>query len=481
MKSVYSRQFAVVAGLILASFALLGVSFTTLSYRYTLEEQRDTLKENVEFIAEFTATYRAQGKDIREPGFGAYVYSLAKISKANVVLCQPDGEIVYSADGQGQQELVNLVNQKVDQGLVNSVLRNGSYDGGVSNLGGLYREKRYVVGAPIVIRSDLGLIQNNIGVAFASAPVDKLTEMWRSLSGIFIFTVMIVGVLAFAFTVMTSRRQAKPLKEMAQAVRRFGQGEFEVRIPDEGRNDEIGELTHAFNTMADSLAQSEGRRSEFVANISHELKTPMTTIAGFADGILDGTIPPEREKAALETISAETRRLSRLVRRMLDMSRLQATGEVTAQGQFDAVEVMARALVSLEGKINQKKLDVVANLPEEPVKVWGDPDAITQVCYNLLDNAIKFSREGGHLWVTVETKGIKAWVSVRNEGETIPPQELPLIFDRFHKSDKSRSMDRDGAGLGLYIVKTILNEHKEKIEVESEDGLTEFRFTLMLV
>lgn len=479
MKSVYSRQFAMVAGLILASFVLLGISFAALSYRYTLEEQRDTLKENVEFIAEFTATYRTQGKDIREPGFGAYVYSLAKISKAHVVLCQPDGEIVYSADGQGQQELVDLVNQKVDQSLVNSVLRQGSYDGGVGTLGGLYREKRYVVGAPIIIHS--GAINTSIGVAFASAPADKLTEMWRSLSGIFVFTAITVGILAFVFTSMTSRWQTKPLKEMAQAVRRFGHGEFEVRIPEDGRTDEIGELTHAFNAMADSLAQSEARRSEFVANISHELKTPMTTIAGFADGILDGTIPPEREAAALETISAETRRLSRLVRRMLDISRLQATGEVTAQGQFDAVEIMARSLVSLEGKINAKKLDVNAHFPEEPVKVWGDPDAITQVCYNLLDNAIKFSREGGHLWVSVEPKGAKALVSVRDEGETIPPQELPLIFDRFHKSDKSRSMDREGVGLGLYIVKTILNEHKENITVESADGVTQFQFTLTLV
>ncbi len=247
-----------------------------------------------------------------------------------------------------------------------------------------------------------------------------------------------------------------------------------------GRPDEMGELARAFNAMADSLAKAEAQRSEFIANVSHELKTPMTTISGFADGILDGTVPPEREAAALETISSETKRLARLVRRMLDLSRLQSGEGITAQEQFDAVELTARALVSLEGKISAKGLDVVVDLPEEPVLVWGEPDAITQVCYNLLDNAIKFAHEGGHLWVSIRREGAKALVTVKDEGATIPPEELDSIFDRFHKSDKSRSMDRDGVGLGLYIVKTILNEHRENITVESAEGLTTFTFSLTL-
>ena len=206
----------------------------------------------------------------------------------------------------------------------------------------------------------------------------------------------------------------------------------------------------------------------------------MTPIAGSADGILDGTIPPEKEQDALRTISSETRRLSRLVRRMLDLSRLQSAESVTAQEQFDISELMVRVLLSLETKINQSGLDVATDLPEEPVMVWGDPDGITQVCYNLLDNAIKFSQEKGVITISVTTKGGKAHVSVRNVGDTIPAEELPLLFDRFHKSDKSRSEDRDGVGLGLYIVKTILNNHKENITVTSDHGVTEFTFTLTL-
>ena len=350
---------------------------------------------------------------------------------------------------------------------------------GMFSISGLYEKARYGVGYPISWVEDG---QTGIGgIVLVSSDTGNLTEMWRVLAQIFFFTAVVVFILAFIASSITSARQAKPLHEMAQAVHKFGHGEFDTRLTGyEGRRDEIGELAAAFNSMADSLSRSEARRSEFVANVSHELKTPMTTIAGFADGILDGTIPPEREKEYLKVISSETRRLSRLVRKMLDLSRLQSAEYVTAQEQFDISEVMLRVLVSLETKVNAKHLDVDTQLPEDPVEVWGDPDAITQVCYNLLDNAIKFSYEESALGISIVTRAGKAYVSVRNHGDTIPPEELPLVFDRFHKTDHSRSEDRDGVGLGLYIVKTILNNHKENITVTSQDGVTEFTFTLTL-
>ena len=301
--------------------------------------------------------------------------------------------------------------------------------------------------------------------------------MWKDLAGIFLVTAGAVILIAAIISSVTSLRQSKPIKEIAAAARQFGHGELDVRVDVGNRKDEVGELAEAFNAMADSLSKSEQRRSEFIANVSHELKTPMTTIAGFADGILDGTIPPEKEREYLQIISSETRRLSRLVRSMLDLSRLQSD-ERAAQQQFDICETLVRTLVSLEGKVNAKSLEVSTELPEEPVPVWGDQDAITQVCYNLLDNAIKFSREGGTLGISVTAKGTKANITISNEGDTIPPEETSLIFDRFHKTDHSRSVDRDGVGLGLYIVKTILNSHKENITCTSEDGVTKFTFTL---
>lgn len=478
MNSLYRRQFAMMAALIVISFALLGSAFIGLSYQYTVSEKRESMERNADYIASFTAIMQASGTALGDKSYQSYVASLAMISDAYVVVTQNTGEVVFSADG--ERQAVNALEGYMPQDVVQTVNLTGTYSG-MTTLGGLFNEKRYVAATPITLTSAVTGEPIQLGLVFVAAETSSITELWRAFTSIFFFTAVVVLCIAFVASSVTSLKQTRPLNEIAEAARKFGHGELDVRVTGyENRKDEVGELAEAFNTMADSLAKSEARRSEFVANISHELKTPMTTIAGFADGILDGTIPPERERDSLKTISSETRRLSRLVRRMLDLSRLQSAENVTAQEQFDVSEVLLRVLVSLEGKINSRHLDVDTQLPHDPVLVWGDPDAITQVCYNLLDNAIKFSAEGTTMELAITTKGGKAYVSIRNHGETIPPQELPLLFDRFHKTDRSRSVDREGVGLGLYIVKTILDNHKENITATSEDGVTEFTFTLTL-
>ena len=482
MKSLYGRQFLLTAGMVLISFALLGASFFVLSYRYTLQETRQSIQRNIDDVARFTANVREEGVGVRSMAYQLYVANVAHIANAFVLITEADGEMVLCSDG--GTVAAGLSGQYIPEDIARQVVEQGDYKG-MTTLGGLFPEKRFVAATPITVTTQnpfTGQAEEALaGVAYMAAEVSDLTELWRAFTSIFFFTAVVVLCIAFITSSITSLRQTKPLKEIAETARKFGHGEYEVRVTGyESRKDEVGELAEAFNAMADSIAKSEERRSEFVANISHELKTPMTTIAGFSDGILDGTIPQEKERAALQTISSETRRLSRLVRRMLDLSRLQSAENITAQEQFDVSEVMLRVLVSLENKINARHLDVDTQLPDGAVEVWGDPDAITQVCYNLLDNAIKFSDEGSTMGISITTKGGKAHVAVRNQGQTIPPDELAMIFDRFHKSDKSRSVDRDGVGLGLYIVKTILNNHKENISVTSQDGVTEFVFTLTL-
>ncbi len=307
-----------------------------------------------------------------------------------------------------------------------------------------------------------------------------MTEVWRSFLGIFGLTAITVLLIAFVATASMARQQTKPIKDMVSAARKFSEGNFNARVYDNGRDDEIGELTAAFNAMADSLQRNEQQRREFVANISHELKTPMTTIAGYADGILDGVISPEESREYLTIISAESRRLSRLVRRMLDVSQLQSMDLIKQKHTFDLSESMRRVLVSMEPKITSRGLDVEVDIPEERVMVLGDNDLLTQVIYNLLENAAKFAAQDSTLFMALKKEGSKAVVTVRNEGETIDEQELPFLFERFHKTDKSRSEDKDGVGLGLYIVRTILEQHKEKISVTSKDGVTTFTFTVQL-
>ncbi len=478
-KSIYKRHFFLTAGMILISFALLGSAFITLSYQYTIREKRDTLAENVAAVAYMAAKVQTNGMTIQDENFQVVLSAMARMSDSYVIVTTPEGVVALATEGALSTEMVGW---QVPQNVVNETVQSGLYSG-MGTFGGMYQESRFIVGQPIqAVRSDGQVL--TLGLVYIATQASSFTEMWRAFSAIFFFTAVVVLIIAFISSSITSLRQTKPLKEMAEAARKFGHGEFDVRVANYGRDDEVGELAAAFNAMADSLASSEARRREFISNVSHELKTPMTTIAGFSDGILDGTIPPEKERDALMVVSSETRRLSRLVRRMLDLSQLQAKEDdiITAQEQFDVSEVMCRVLVSLESKVNARHLDVDCQVPEDPVMVWGDPDGITQVCYNLLDNAIKFSSEGETLGVSVTAnKNGKAYISVRNKGEPIPPDELELIFDRFHKSDRSRSVDKEGVGLGLYIVKTILNNHKENITVTSKDGLTEFIFTLSLV
>lgn len=476
MKSLYKRQLFMMVAIVFLSFFMLSAAFMMLSYRYIIAEKRDAMERNADYIASFTSEYIQQSGSL-DVYFRSYVATLASVSDSNVLLSDVDGDIIYASGG-SFSDLSNYTDSRIPQRVLQQVLSSGSYNG-LTNLDGIYSEKRYLAAYPFGIIFGGATIPQ--GLVLVSSDTSSVSEMWRATATIFFFTAVTVLLIAVIASSITSSHQVRPLNEMAEAARKFGQGEFDVRVTGyENRCDEVGTLAEAFNSMAASLSKVETQRSEFIANVSHELKTPMTTIAGFSDGILDGTIPPDKERAALQTISSETRRLSRLVRRMLDLSRLQSAENVTAQEQFDVSEVMLRVLVSLENKINARHLDVDTQLPDGPVLVWGDPDAITQVCYNLLDNAIKFSAEGSTMGLSITAKGGKAHVAVRNHGDTIPPDELAMIFDRFHKSDKSRSVDREGVGLGLYIVKTILNNHKENISVTSQDGVTEFVFTLTL-
>ena len=478
MRSLYRRQLTMMVSIMLLSFTLLAGAFMLLSYRYIIGETRDSVIRNAGYISSFTSTYyrRYLTLDVQDEFYSSYMASIAMISNSHIIVADSAGKILFATDGSRFYTDVGQLPEDV----VDLVMREGAYNG-MTSLGGIYPERRYASALPVT--NQIGHLVVTQGMVLVAASASNLSEMWASTATIFFFSAVVVFLISVIASTLTSAYQTRPLIEMAEAARKFGQGEFDVRVTGyEDRCDEVSDLAESFNSMANSLEKVESQRADFIANVSHELKTPMTTIAGFAEGILDGTIPPERERESLEIVVSETRRLSRLVRRMLDLSRLNALAEstVTAQETFDFTEVMSRVLISLETKITDRQLDVDVQMPEDKLMVWGDPDSITQVCYNLLDNAAKFAAPGTAISVQIIKKDGKAHTTIRNLGATIPPDELPLLFERFHKADYSRSMDREGVGLGLYIVKTILGNLKESITVTSEDGVTQFHFTLTL-
>ncbi len=471
-QSLYWQQFLLTAGMVLLTLFLLGVSFYTLSYNYTVKEKRSEMEDRADLIARMSAPYLISAANNEEPDDSLRNMAgiASRMSEVNFLICNASGNVLLTSD----ERIVGRVVTIPDE-VSKTILSEGTVYEHRTDLGGTYDTKQFVVAVPVMENEQSS---NVIGMVVAVMEATELMEIWRSLIAMFFFTAAIILLLAFVASSLTSMRQTQPIQEMVQATRAYAAGNFDIRMQDADRNDEIGELASSFNAMADSLAETERQRRDFIANISHELKTPMTSIAGYTDGILDGTIPPEKERQYLQIISDESRRLSRLVRRMLDISQIQS--KEMKKEDFDICESMRLALLSMEQKIIERDLDVQADIPDDSVMVQGDNDLITQVIYNLLENATKFAAPDSTLYLGLKVNGEKALVTVCNSGTTIPAEEIPLLFERFHKSDKSRSEDKDGYGLGLYVVKTILEQHKEQISVTSENGVTSFSFTMQM-
>ena len=470
LNSIYFKNFMAMAVIVLTSFLIVGVSFVFILRYFVMNDARENMVANAEQISRNAAAMT----DVDELEDWDTRMSISMLSEAtgnHIFLCDKNGVVISCSDkslGCGH------IGKQIPRTYITAINNNGQLEQ-LTDLNGFYDTVRVVVAEPIDIDNTLA------GYVFVSKDSSVIVGAYGTFMYVFVLTITAVMSLAMVLSLVFSKQMTKSLDEMAVAARKYSHGDFSMRVSTTDRADEMGALTDSFNEMADSLEKAERSRQEFIANVSHELKTPMTTIAGFAEGLLDGTIPKEDENKYLTIIADETRRLSRLVREMLDMSRM--SDHVAApenMKDFNLNEAIIATLLNFETRAEDKKLAVELHLPDDTLTVRGNEDAIRRVIYNLLDNAIKFAKEGGTLGVSLWQQGEKAYVSISDEGETIPPEDLPFIFDRFHKSDRSRSLDRDGVGLGLYLVKSILNAHDEDIAVTSKDGVTKFVFTMTL-
>lgn len=472
MNTTFRRQLTLMLCILLAATILLGLAFWVVFDRYAARKQETSLQSTADTVASLTQFYSSPASMYLDWDFRLNLSAASGASENDVLLCTTDGQVFLCA--QDVQDCEHI-GRTLGASAVEKITKQGSASiDDAATL--LYGEKRLAV-ASAAYSSD-GTFMCIVVASMKRADLSALTGGTLRL---FILTALAVFLVALLAMPYLTRRETKPIKDMAAAARQLAHGNLSVRVPTGYQNEEMEELAVAFNNMAASVQNAETIRQEFVANVSHELKTPMTTIAGYLDGILDGTIPPEKHRVYMELVSTEVRRLSRLVRNMLDVARLKDQGIPPDKlTDFDICEEASQALLSFEQRINQKHLNVDIDMPEFGLTVHAFADAVSQVIYNLLDNAVKFIDDGGTLSIHARQQGGKAVVSIANTGPTIDPAELPLIFDRFHKTDKSRSTDRDGVGLGLYIVKTIVLAHGEDIYVTSRDGKTEFTFTMPL-
>lgn len=475
-QTIFKKYLCISMAIILLGFSVLGfmiVYFVTQDW----EVQRwDNMKRNAMTISlAITENVSMNGDDMyfKDSSYNVLrltVETLSNGSNADMFVTNMDGTVlICSENAIGVTE-----NSSVDVSMVEKA--SGAPIREVSDFNNMYDSKFYIVGVPVQILENDEL--KTIGVVFMTSSATDYRDYMLTLVKIFCSAAIVTFALVFCFVGLFSYRLIKPLQQMARAAKAFGNGDFSIRVSVTS-NDEVGELARAFNNMADSLAASEGMRRSFVANVSHELKTPMTTIAGFIDGILDGTIPKEKESYYLNIVTVEVKRLSRLVTSMLALSRIDSGELKMIKQNFDISSTVLNTFLTFEQKIDERDINVTGFDESEPLFVEGDPDMIHQVVYNLVENAVKFTNVGGYINVSVTDEGERAVVSITNSGAGIPPEQIGFVFDRFYKTDKSRSHDKNGMGLGLYLVKTIVQLHGGEISAESvENDYTRFTFWL---
>lgn len=468
-KSIFERMFwtSIAIVTLVVSVATVGVSYL-INY-YSIEMKYDSVIKVAESIEDWTAIL-----EVENPSYyshNAYSQTITDWSEfldSDIIITNTTGEIVFSTN----KNCTSVKPEYISDINADKTVR------ARSRFDDVYSYPVYTIGLPLHYEG------NNIGAMFFNLDLKPINST-ALIFGLFFSLISVFGfMVAFRLIYKQSRKITSPLEEINKAVLDISAGNFKKRIS-VASNDEIGQLCSAFNLMADSLEKLDNTRATFVSDVSHELRTPMTSISGFIQGILDGTIPPEKEKEYLQIVLDETKRLTKLVQNMLEMSKLESSEYKLNVSEFDICEFIRRCIIELEQRISEKGLDLDVDFSKEVIKVCADADNIKRVLINLIDNAIKFSYPNTTIKIKVQAGKRKAIISVGNFGNGIDEKDLSNIFNRFYKADKSRSVNKTGVGLGLSFVKNILTLHNQNIWVQSTEAksgsdakYTEFTFTL---
>ena len=466
--------------LIMFAFLVFSLMTIVLVTNQWWDEKIDMLDMNCHSIAEdYTKVLQTTDSEGRDRALNVLVLgndmeAFSKATEADYFITDLNGNIIvcrHFFDNNGKKcEEHSKIKLK-------SELVEGTKQGGVTELTGLEEGvdgTDFVVGVPVsyggkVVAEVFGTID----------AVGGLLPYVASLSEMILIAALLTLILAFLIIYAYSRTYTRPIVDMIEATDHYAKSDFTYHIDDRKLDGEMAEMARAQNRMAGEIAIYDQTQKSFVANVSHELKTPMTTIGGFVDGILDGTIPKEKEKEYLSTVSSEVKRLARLVVAMLNLSKMES-GEIgITPVKYRIQTQIFEALFSMEQRINDKNITINGLEEIDDVKIVADRDLLHQVVFNLIDNAVKFTPENGEISFFAKSDSDGTTVTIRNSGPGVSPEQIARIFERFYKVDQSRSFDVKGVGLGLYIVKTIINMHDGKIEANSKEGeYTEFTFVI---
>ena len=527
LKSIHTRYMLTFMTIMILTIFILGMIITNIITNFTLDLK---LKEMYESNVTLSSYFRVEENDgvlpeikdengnlsagldealktlfLISPQTGALVFD----GEGNLILHATKGEDGVSVSYEYTENLPEIISrEQLPLGFLNrvqsnkAVSLNDSCDGYFSNEVYLYAKAITTMVEPPVEEeedvdaksaAEISLLATDSGdssdgkdsdtdIEITPVRMEKLlgvvicydagnTEQDKMLKGMMtaiISTLIWIMIASLVAIFGISYYSMKPLRQIGQAAKSFSRGKFNVRVKVRGNN-ELAELAESFNQMASAIESKDEMQKNFLSNVSHDLKTPMTTIAGFVDGILDGAIPRDKQDYYLNIIKNEVKRLSRLVTSLLDISRLQSGERKFEFKQFNICELTRQTVLSFENQLEEKKLNVEFDTDDFDMMVYGDKDAINQVIYNLCHNAIKFSYNEGLYRVSIKYESNDTVrFTMFNEGIGIASDDLPYVFDRFYKSDKSRGLDKTGTGLGLFITKTIVEAHGQKITAESE-------------
>lgn len=471
-RSIARRLFTSVTLVVLCSMGLLASIFFTLAGQYIYNENLNNLNAAVEQVGQVLAMAETEipNAALREKLTDHAAALVTEVTEAELLVADSDGRVIYTSGVPLDGEVLSERMQERFRNTDASARRSRAQS--ITDLDGLLQKKYYVVGCCYAgEEGETFLLALSDAGRFSGYLSDLITSfLWASL-----FMLLVSGGLAL----IMARRVSAPLSQISKAAGQFGRGDFSARITvHTGSNDEIAQLAQNFNTMAANLEAIDRSRQSFMGNIAHELRTPMTSIKGFIDGMLDGVIPTELYPKYLGLVSDEVARLTRLIQSMLDITKLEAGEYKVNARSYDIWETIGAVLMNSEQRLVEGRIGIGGYDPQR-VLVYADSDLIYQVIYNIVDNAIKFTPEGGRIDLAVAAVKDRVHVHIRNTGEGVPAEQLPYLFERFYKGDKSRGIHAKGAGLGMHISKVLIGVSGGSIRVDSDSASwTEFSFDL---
>lgn len=469
-KSLFSKLMSTYFIIMIISYVLISIFLSIWFYDYYYDEKKESILSEGSHVSNLVTEYA--NRTINKTDMSTQLSVVERLLQSQIVVYDNYGDEIKRLNVEENNDIYKKIDANVTKEELQKVM-NGEKVSTERSLKGFMQYNYIKVGIPVKI-SDT--------VTYSVFINSSVVEMKSTLGTIYfvIWSIAILASIASAFVLyyFSERILIKPLGKINDTAKQISTGEFDNRV-DIASKDEIGELAISFNYMADSLQKLEDMRKSFIANVSHELRSPMTSINGFVDGMLDGTIPKDKWERYLNVVSGESKRLMRIINDLLDLARLESGEFSMNMGSFEINELISESIIKFEDRICQKGVDMKVTLIKSGAMVKGDRDRINQVVTNLLDNAIKFVPDKGTIEVSAIPKDDRVVISVFNTGKPIPKEEINLVWERFHKVDKARKLqDGVGVGLGLSIIRQILNQHNQTIWVESSEAGNKFSFTL---